>query len=208
MHKSRLLAIASLALALAVGRLGAQEPAATAGALRLRPGDALRVLVKDEPALSGEFPVTESGSVLLPEVGLVAVSGESFGEVERRLRAAYERYLVAPVISVTPLVRIAVVGEVRKPGLFGVDPTQTVADVLASAGGLTPSGNGNRIVLVRDGRRRRLRLDPGEPALMGTLQSGDQIMVAKQGWVRENLPVLVGAGASVLAAAVTTLIVR
>ncbi|HET9984425.1 MAG TPA: polysaccharide biosynthesis/export family protein [Longimicrobiales bacterium] len=206
MRTSRLLIALLLALPLAAARLAAQQPAADA--LRLRPGDALRVMVKDEPALSGEFPVAETGSVLLPEVGLMPVTGRPFEVVERELREAYAKRLVEPVISVTPLVRIAVLGEVRKPGLFPVDPTQTLGDVLASAGGLTPSGNGNRITLVRDGHRRGLRLDPGEAALKGTLLSGDQIIVAKQGWLRENLPVLVGAGASVLAAAVTSLIVR
>lgn len=207
MRTNRLLIALSLAVPLVAGRLAGQAPA-SADVLRLRPGDALRVVVKDEPALSGEFPIAESGSVLLPEIGLLEVAGQPFEVVERRLREAYARRLVEPVISVTPLVRVAVLGEVRRPGLFPVDPTQTVADVLASAGGLTPSANPGAITLVRDGRRRELRLDPGEPALRGLLRSGDQIIVGQRGWVRENLPVLVGAGASVLAAAVTSLIVR
>jgi hypothetical protein len=48
----------------------------------------------------------------------------------------------------------------------------------------------------------------GMPALAAGLRSGDQIVVGQQGWMRENLPIFISAAASVLAAAVTTLIIR
>jgi len=179
-----------------------------ASAVQLRPGDAVRLAVKDEPSLSGEFPVTGSGDVMFPEIGTMAVAGRPFQDVERSVNSAYARLLVAPQIAMIPLLRVAVLGEVRKPGLFPVDPTQTIADVLASAGGLTPVGDAGKISLVRDGRIVALHLSPGESALRGTLHSGDQLMIGQQGLLRQNLPVFIGAGASVLAAAVTTFIVR
>lgn len=185
--------------------LRAQE---AASALQLRPGDAVRVAVRDEPSLTGEFPVVESGDVLLPEIGLIPAAGRPFSDVERDVRAAYDRLVVNADVVLVPVVRIAVLGEVRKPGIFPVDPTQTIGDVLASAGGLTPSGNPSHISLVRDGHTTRIRLAADEPALQGTLRPGDQIVVGKYGWIRENLPVVIGAGASVLAAAVTSFIVR
>jgi protein involved in polysaccharide export with SLBB domain len=83
-----------------------------------------------------------------------------------------------------------------------------MADLLAAAGGLTPSGNRSGITLIRDGTGRRIPLEPGAPALGGRIQPGDQLIVGRRGWISENMPVLVGATASVLAAAVTTLLVR
>jgi len=176
--------------------------------LRLRPGDAVRLAVLDEPALSGEFPVVEPGRVLLPEIGLVAVAGRPFGEVEREVRAGYGRIVVDRAVVLVPLVRVAVLGEVRQPGLFPVDPTERVAEVLARAGGITPAGSPGRVSLVREGRTTRIPMSPGGPALAQQLLSGDQIVVGQRGWLRDNLPVVVGAGASVLAAAITGLIVR
>ena len=41
----------------------------------------------------------------------------------------------------------------KEPGLYDVDPTMTVADVVAMAGGVTPDGNSKRVELVRQGRR-------------------------------------------------------
>ena len=201
-----LLLAASLLLACAAPA-AAQASTATAE-LRLRPGDAVRLAVQDEPALSGEFPVVEPGRVLLPEIGLVDVAGRPFGEVEREARARYARVVVDREVVLVPLVRVAVLGEVRQPGLFPVDPTERLAEVLARAGGITPAGSPGRVSLVRDGRTTRIRLAPGGPALAQQLLSGDQIVVGPRGWLRENLPVVVGAGASVLAAAITGLVVR
>ncbi len=207
-----LLACAAPLAAQAPATPDASRPAAQAAAalddLRLRPGDGLRIAVRDEPSLTGEFPVTQAGDALLPEIGIVHVAGRPFADVETEIRAKYARLLVDPQVVIVPLARVAVLGEVRRPGLFPVDPTQTIADVLASAGGLTPTGNPGKIMLLRDGDERRIRLDPDEPALGRALHSGDQILVAQRSWMRENMPVLVGAAASVLAAAVTTLIVR
>ncbi|MBV9775153.1 MAG: SLBB domain-containing protein [Gemmatimonadetes bacterium] len=197
--------ILAVALILACTAASAQSPPPE---LRLRPGDAVRLAVRDEPTLSGDFPVVEPGRVLLPEIGLVTVTGRPFGEVEREVRAGYGRIVVDREVVLVPLVRVAVLGEVRQPGLFPVDPTQTVADVLALAGGVSPTGNARNIALVRDGRTTRLHLSPSTPALDGRLLSGDQIVVGQRGWMRENLTVVVGAGASVLAAALTSLIVR
>ncbi|HEX2092265.1 MAG TPA: polysaccharide biosynthesis/export family protein [Longimicrobiaceae bacterium] len=201
----RLLILCILVLLPLAPPTGAQTPS---GELRLRPGDAVRLAVSDEPTLSGDFPVVESGRVLLPEIGLVAVAGRPFGEVEREVRDGYRRIVVDREVVLVPLVRVAVLGEVRQPGLFPVDPTETVADVLARAGGITPTGNPRRVALVRDGRTTRVRLTPSAPALAERLRSGDQIIVGQRGWLRENLPVVVGAGTSVLAATITSLIIR
>lgn len=197
-----------VATAMTIGSAAGAQAPPDAAAITLRPGDAVRLAVKDEPSLTGEFPVTDAGQMLLPEIGLVTAAGRPFAQVEREVRAAYGRLLVGADIVLVPIARIAVLGEVRKPGLFPVDPTQTLADVLASAGGVTPIGDPNRIALVRDGRTTRLRISPDERALAGHLRSGDELVIGQYGWLRQNMPVLVGAGASVVAAAVTSLIIR
>lgn len=175
-------------------------------AYRLRAGDAIRLMVHNEPDLAGEYVVLEDGTVLLPLIGLVHVSGTAFGEVVKRVRAAYAVELVEPTIVLQPLIRVRVLGEVKAPGLYLVDATFGMRDVVAQAGGLSPAAAPDRIVLVRDGGTETYEPEAMEPGLV--LRPGDEIVVPRRSWVRENLPILVGAGTSVIAAALTALLVR
>ncbi len=178
------------------------------GELFLRPGDAIRMQVKDEPQLSGEFTVAEDGQALFPLVGLLPVAGRPFDEVRREITRAYAKELIEPVLVATPVLRIAVLGEVRLPGLLPVDPTYTMADLIAAAGGLTPVADNGRISLIRNGTVLQGRIDPQSLTVSTRFQSGDQIVVGKQGWARENLPIFVGAFTSVAVAIITVLLVR
>ena len=69
----------------------------------LRRGDAIRIEVKDEPQLNGQFTVAENGQVLFPLVGLLPVAGRPFDEVRREITRAYARELIEPVLVATPV---------------------------------------------------------------------------------------------------------
>lgn len=200
-------ALGMLVAASVAGSLPAQSLSED-GPLILRPGDAIRLAVKDEPDLSGEYPVVEDGSVLLPLIGAVAATERPFAQVRVEIQAAYGRHLVEPILQVTPIVRIAVLGEVRQPGLYPVDPWYTLADAIAAAGGLSPQANQGKISLVRGGTVAVARLDVRSQTLDVPLRSGDQILVARRSWFAEHMPIFVGAAASVAAAALTAAIVR
>lgn len=176
--------------------------------LQLGPGDGLRVEVKDEPAVGGQYSVSADGYVLMPVVGRVHVIRRPFSEIASQLAAAYATELTDPIVQITPLLRIAVLGEVRQPGLLTVDPTHTLADVLALAGGLTARGHHEHISLLRDGQSIVARLEPSSAGLPILLRSGDQLFVGRQSWWRDNAGILIGAAASVATAAVTSLIIR
>ncbi|MBI2538094.1 MAG: SLBB domain-containing protein [Gemmatimonadetes bacterium] len=196
------LAPALLLVAALAHPLPAQDP------LRLRPGDALRVQVQDEPSWSGDFEIGEDGTVLLHPLGLVQVAGRPFAEVKEDLLRAYQRELVNTAVTITPLVRIAVLGEVQRPGLLPVDPTLSLADVVAAAGGITPLGDRNKIRLVRDGRALSARLDPESDTRSLSLRSGDELFVGRRSWWAQNTPVLLGALGSVTAAVIASILVR
>lgn len=204
----RILVLAlALALALVPPGVAAQAPDAS-GALHLRPGDVVRLQVGGEPEISGDYPVTEEGVALLPVIGLVHVAGRPFSEVRAEVRAGYAREVVNAPVLVTPVLRIAVLGEVQQPGLMPVDPTLTVADVISAAGGLTPLGDPGKVMLVRDNHPTRISLHAGQPGTPATLLPGDQIVVGRRGWLRENLSVVVTAATSILVATITSLVLR
>lgn len=179
-----------------------------AAQFRLRAGDAVRLMVRDEPELTGEYPVLEDGTVLLPLIGLTQIAGAEFGEVVRRVRAAYAAELLNATIVLQPLIRVRVLGEVRLPGLYLVDATYGLRDVLAEAGGTSPAAVPNRVLLVREGTTQSFHLERGSAGEQPVVQPGDEIIVPRRSWMRENLPILVGAGTSVVAAALTAWLVR
>lgn len=199
--------LATLAVLLAVASAGADAQAVDA-VLRLRPGDAVRLQVEDEPELSADYPVTQSGTVLLPLVGLVPVAGRPFADAREAILAAYAVELRDAAVVATPVLRIPVLGEVRQPGLLPVDPTFTLADVLASAGGLTPDADADAVVLVREGATTRVSLDDPAGGAALVLRPGDQIVVGRRGWASRNLNVILSAAGSVMAAVLTSLILR
>ena len=191
--------------------LSAQTADGSGGeALLLRPGDALRIEIRDEPTLGGNFTVDGEGQALLPLIGLVRVAGRPFSDVRRDVLAAYGHEVTDPAgrIRVTPVLRISVLGEVLRPGLVPVDPTFSLADVVASAGGLTPSANRNEISLLRDGQTV-LTTSIDEISRVGTpILSGDRVMVGRRSWLQDNLSIVVGGAVSVTAALLTALLLR
>jgi polysaccharide export outer membrane protein len=175
---------------------------------RLRPGDGVRIEIKNEPTLSGQFEIGADGLVFIPNIGSLRAADRAFTELEGELRKVYASELVNPVVRITPLVRIAVLGEVRAPGLFLIDPTYTVSDVLARAGGLMPTANPHKIVIRRATGVVVAEFTLDSPPLATRLGSGDQIMVARRGWMSEHAGILLSAAGSVAVALITSAIIR
>lgn len=175
---------AALAASLNESTAAAAERAAAVG---VAVGDRIRVKVWREPAYSDSLVVDSRGEVVLPRVGPLAVAGLSIGSLQDSLRARYAVYLRDPVVTVTVYRRVGVQGEVRSPGLYYVDATMTLRDVLVQSGGLTEAANANDVELVRDGRRIELdtRAATGRSAL-SELRSGDAVVVGRTSWLSRN----------------------
>lgn len=184
--------ISWLALALLTGApLPAQQPQppATNSTQRLRPGDVLRIVVWGQEAYSGEYQIDERGFLEYPVLGEVDARGLAVSDLRDRIRRGLEAIFNSPFVTVRPQFRMAVLGKVERPGLYTVDPTLSVLDVVALAGGASSSGNLNGVKLLRDGDQLRLALEGG---IKGhTLQeigvrSGDQIIVPRRFLSRED----------------------
>lgn len=168
------------------------------GANSLLPGDVIRVAIWREEDLSGEFQVDQDGSVILPLLGRRQVVGISPDRLREQLTEEYADYLVNTAVNVTLLRRVVVLGEVRMPGQYTVDATQSVADLIARAQGLTPDGNADDIRLLRQGESFRTNLSGTQSIAEAGIRSGDQIVVGKRPWLSRNFSSLVGV-ASIIA---------
>jgi len=169
----------------------------------LRPGDVVRLRVWREPDLTGEFAVDETGSVVLPKVGPTHVSDDAPAVVKSRIIATYSKFLNHTAIDVTFLRRIQVLGAVRQPGVYPVDPTMTVSDVLAVAGGMTADGDPRHLELIRDGKRMFGAISDKSLISDSRVRSGDQIYVPERSWLRRNSGFLLG---TVITASVSVLV--
>ncbi len=152
----------------------------------LRPGDRVRLKVWREPDLSGEFSVNEDGVVVFPKVGRVDVRALSTDSLKALLIARYAESLRSPSVEVTLLRRVNVLGSVKTPGLYYVDPTMTVSDALALAGGVNPDGKQNSFELLRDGKRLQVDLSLDSRLADSPMQSGDQLRVPQRSWLSRN----------------------
>lgn len=172
----------------------------------LGPGDGVRITVHRHPDASGEFVVDENGDLILPLVDRVNVLNKPIAELKTELVERYKTFLRDPSIQVTPVYRINVLGEVRQPGLYPVDLTMTLPDVIALAGGVTPQGSLEKVTVLRSGRE--MDWDLADPRVRARrldefgFQSGDEVVVGARGrsfW--ESAPViasLVSAGVVIL----------
>ena len=172
----------------------------------LQPGDMVRLKIWREPDLSGEFQVDERGEVVFPKLGPMQVSLLSADSLKSMLIHSYTAYLRDPSIEVTLLRRVNVQGSVRTPGLYQVDQTQTVADVLAQAGGPTNDGKVDKIELIRGGTRVGINLARDTYLFQSGIHSGDQLWVPQKSWLSRNSGTLVAAGLTATAIIVATVI--
>jgi polysaccharide export outer membrane protein len=152
----------------------------------LEPGDVVRTLVWREKDLSGDFKVDEAGRLTLPMIGLKRVTGVPWTQLRDSLLAEYTRQLANPSVTLTPLRRVQVLGEVTKPGQYLADPTLSLAGLVALAGGATPNGDLRRVRVVRRGQTIVNAASVESLLLQAGVHSNDQVFVDRRSWLERN----------------------
>ena len=190
-------ALPALLLAAAAACGGSPPPAVlaplrpdSAATLVLRPGDVIKIQVFGHDELSGDYLIDENAVLLLPLLGEMNVRDMVVPELRTRIRAGYAQLFTQAFITITPLFRVAVLGEVVRPGLYSVDPTLTVYDLLALASGPLRTANERKTRLLRGGQEIALGIDPASLAratlrALG-IRSGDQVLVPRRSITRED----------------------
>lgn len=190
--------VASLSAGLAAP-LHAQQgaaPSATAAPAEYRVGggDLLRVNVFQNPELTLETRVTETGSISYPLLGSVKVGGMTVGAAEKAISDGLRNggFVRQPQVTIVVLQvrgnQVSVLGQVNRPGRYPIEQSDTrLSEMLATAGG-TAAGGADVVVLTgsRDGRPFRLEVDL--PSLFGPggrdkdvlLLNGDTLWVDRQ----------------------------
>ncbi|MDB5874133.1 MAG: polysaccharide export protein-like protein [Ramlibacter sp.] len=157
---------------------------------KLGAGDTIKVQVYQNPDLSMEARVSESGSISYPLIGSVAVGGLSIPDAERRIASALRSkdILKQPQVNINVVQvrgnQVSVVGQVNRPGRVPLETANMrVSEVVAAAGGIAPTGDDTVVVTgTRDGKPFRKEIDL-TAAQQGTddilIKSGDTVYVNK-----------------------------
>ena len=174
----------------------------------LGPGDLLSLRFLIETTLTSQFDILNDGTSSLPLLGSVRLSGLTLSQATLWLQSLYARQLLRPefqlsIVRARPL-RIAVVGEVERQGIYTMTTTEaskteaevtisglpTLVDAIQKAGGITDQADLTQVVLQRrlPGDRplfKRARLNLLDLVFEGDLQQnpllfdGDTIRVMK-----------------------------
>jgi len=151
-------------------------------------GDSVRIVVFQNPDLTTETRVSERGTITFPMVGEVKVAGMSPVEAEARIAKALAdgKFVLKPQVNLNVTKvrsrQVTVLGQVARPGRYALeDPTATVTDILALAGGITQTGDENITVVSREGKSRVVDLkkmvNSGDLTSNIQLGNGDTVYV-------------------------------
>ena len=181
---------------------------------RFQAGDALRISAYPD---SGGFPngiytIDGDGYADLPLIGLTSVSNLTPRQVELFLAEKYVTYLPRLNIAVRPLFRISLLGGFTKPGLYWIDPRESLWNAVERAGGTLRDDGISKIRWERDTRIVSKNItsyyQSGQSLYAIGFKSGDRLLITakpkQQAWetfITEVLPVLGILATTVTAAA-------
>jgi polysaccharide export outer membrane protein len=158
--------------------------AETPGEYRLGAGDTIRIVVFQNPDLTLETRVSESGAINYPMIGAVQLGGLTVGSAEQHIAKGLRDgdFVQHPQVNITLLQvrgnQVSVLGQVARPGRVPLETfTTRVSEVLAMVGGVSPTGADTAILVgTRDGKPFRKEIDVA--GLYLSDQSPEDIVVA------------------------------
>ncbi len=189
------LLVISLALCAACGPSTPQTQVELAPPLEnttLGPGDLFRLEIVGEPELPKEYQVLADGTVNLPFIEPLKVSGLEPHEIARKVREE----LMSREILTNPSVVVSVIeyrsksvtllGQVQKPGSFPMSPGMTLIQAISMSGGFTSIAQTSRVSLSRTTQGKVITVSIDVAAISEgrakdiALQPGDRIYVPER----------------------------
>jgi polysaccharide export outer membrane protein len=136
--------------------------------------------------MTDTFVVRAGGVVELPTLPAISVRGVLRSELQSHLTKEIARYLRDPQIQATSLIRVAVLGEVVRPGFFAMAADVLVSDAIMIAGGPNTTADVNRITIRRGAadligaEEVRSAMVQGRTLDQLNLRAGDEIVVGER----------------------------
>ncbi len=113
--------------------------------------DRFKVILSGSKDQTFELDVMLDGSILFPELGPIQVAGKTFSQVNNTLQKLVSDSYIGVDINLSlkelSAKKITIVGAVKVPGMYVVNPFSTLTNVLAYAGGVEEYASLRNIVL-------------------------------------------------------------
>src|SRR5437870_7383332 len=158
-------------------------------AVRLSPGDVIKVAYADESIPDQTQKIRRDGKVSLPLIGEVTAAGKRVIDFQHELVRRYEGQLENNEVLVTlenGTATVTVSGFANKPGVYPFDRPTTIYQAVMQAGGVSDYGSPSNVRLTRIinglqltesiNLRRAIR---GEPTKPKYVQDGDVIYISR-----------------------------
>lgn len=133
-----------------------------------KPGAQLQIYVMGHGDISSpvdnsdsSYVVRPDGKVDFPLVGTIQAVGKTVDEFKQELTAQLSEYIIDPKITINVTswgsVRVYVLGNIHKQGLFNLSRSHRVIDALSAAGGFTGKTAKKRVILIRNGKKENMQ---------------------------------------------------
>jgi protein involved in polysaccharide export with SLBB domain len=149
-------------------------------------GDRIILKVVSDTARIDTLFVRANRIIDLPGKAELPLTGVLRSELKDRVTAEILKYVKAQEVDVTPLTRIAVFGEVTRPGYFAFRSDVPITDAIMLAGGPTAAADIERTVVKRGSREYRSAKETRQAVARGLtldqlgLSAGDELVVGRQ----------------------------
>jgi polysaccharide biosynthesis/export protein len=158
-------------------------------AVRLSPGDSIKVTFAEESDLDQTEKIRRDGKISLPLIGEVTAAGKRLMDFQHEIISRYEGKLDNPEVLVTlesGTATVIVAGFANKPGKVEFDRPKTVYQAIMDSGGVSDYGSLRNIHLTRiiDGEQRTETINL-RPTVHGVatkpeyVQDGDVIYISR-----------------------------
>jgi len=154
--------------------------------------DVLRISVLEQPELNSTVTVAPDGTIVLPQpIGAIPAKGLTRAQLEEAIRQKLSPHISGGVNVTVQMIeyksrKIAIFGEVRSPGIYTYVQIPPLPEILARAGGLTPTADLMRIMVLSPDHQKPTQIINLQQLLQQTqpawpqLLPGDTVFVSPQ----------------------------
>lgn len=156
-------------------------------------GDVVFISIFSVPEYTEDYTIRPDGSLMLPEElgGAVSVGGMTLEQatqaISQHLAPILRRPLVTLSLTQTRPLKVAIAGEVKRPGVYTFEELVTLTEALTQAGGVTPMADVRQVQIQRRSPQGQVPLPlqanlwdlitQGALAQDLSLQDGDTIVI-------------------------------
>ena len=115
--------------------------------------DQFTVILSGSKEAIFDLDVNLDGTILFPELGSISVVGETFLDVKEKLKNLINQSYIGVQIDLSlknlAAKKVTIVGAVKTPGTYLVNPFSTISSALGYSGGISEVGTLRNIKLIR-----------------------------------------------------------